>query len=209
MRKQRTIFVTQQHTKILEMHLNLLRSTKFSQGVLSMADILNTSGSTAVAFFRKYSDALTAISELKDTGFTSSEIGLVTSGTFSELDYDRDYDEEDDIQLTSNDRNLQSTNLESAEGIHTGSQRHSQDRGMWEKIKDFFTGEEESYRGDDTAYNRAFQHLSGSEDRALLWIRLAGRRRAGDCEVGCGTAGARTRDSLQKQRRPAHHWLRE
>jgi uncharacterized protein (TIGR02271 family) len=158
-------FRRQQHTKILEMHLNLLRSTKFSQGVLGMADILNTSGTTAMAFFRKYSDALTAISELKDTGFTSSEIGLVTSGSSSELDYDQ----EDDIQRTSNDRNLRSANLESAEGIHTGTQRHSQDRGAWEKIKDFFTGEEESYRGDDTAYNSAFQHLSGSEDRARYY----------------------------------------
>jgi uncharacterized protein (TIGR02271 family) len=157
-------FRRQQHTKILEMHLNLLRSTKFSQGVLSMADILNTSGATTVAFFRKYSDALTAISELKDAGFTSSEIGLVTSDS-SELDYDQ----EDDIQRTSNDRNLRSANLESAEGIHTGTQRHSQDRGAWEKIKDFFTGEEESYRGDDTAYNSAFQHLSGSEDRARYY----------------------------------------
>jgi uncharacterized protein (TIGR02271 family) len=130
-----------------------------------MADILNTSGTTAMAFFRKYSDALTAISELKDAGFTSSEIGLVTSGSSSELDYEQ----ESDIQGTSNDRNLQSANLESAEGIHTGSQRHSHDRGMWEKIKDFFTGKEESYRGDDTAYNSAFQHLSGSEDRARYY----------------------------------------
>jgi uncharacterized protein (TIGR02271 family) len=127
-----------------------------------MADILNKTDTTAVAFFRKYSDALTAISDLKDAGFTSSEIGLVTSRSSSELDYDQ----KKDIQRTSNP---QSANLGSAEGIHTGSQRHSHDRGTWEKIKDFFTGQEESYRGDDTAYNSAFQHLSGSEDRARYY----------------------------------------
>jgi uncharacterized protein (TIGR02271 family) len=131
-----------------------------------MADILNTSGTTAVAFFRKYSDALTAISDLKDAGFTSSEIGLVTSGSSSS---ELDFDQEDDIQGTHKNRNLESAAFGSAEGIHAGSQRHSQDRGMWEKVKEFFTGEEESYHGDDTAYNSAFQHLSGSEDRARYY----------------------------------------
>jgi uncharacterized protein (TIGR02271 family) len=124
-----------------------------------MADTLPTSsGTTEMAFFRNYSDALTAISELKDAGFTSSEIGLATSASSS---LDRDLEWKDDTARTSLG--------DEPEDIRTESQRRTHERGAWEKVKDFFTGEEESYRGDDTAYNDAFQQLSGDEYRARYY----------------------------------------
>jgi uncharacterized protein (TIGR02271 family) len=125
-----------------------------------MADTLPTSsGTTEMAFFRNYSDALTAISELKDAGFTSSEIGLATSASSS---LDRDLERKGDTPRTG-------LRDEEAEGIRTESRQRPYDRGAWDKIKDFFTGEEESYRGDDTEYNSAFRQLSGSEDRARYY----------------------------------------
>jgi uncharacterized protein (TIGR02271 family) len=125
-----------------------------------MADALPTSsGTTEMALFRNYSDALTAISELKDAGFTSNEIGLATSASSS---LDRDLEWQGDTARTG-------LRDEEAEGIRTDSQRRPHDRGAWEKIKDFFTGEEESYRGNDTEYNSAVQQLSGSEDRARYY----------------------------------------
>ncbi len=121
-----------------------------------MAEIFpSSSGTTEMAFFRNYSDALTAISELKDAGFTSNEIGLATSAS-SSLARDLEWQ-----GGTARD--------EEAEGIRTESRRRPSDRGAWDKIKNFFTGEEESYSGDDTAYNDAFQQLSGDEDRARYY----------------------------------------
>lgn len=44
-----------------------------------MASTTFTRGTDLVAFFRRRSDALKAITELKDAGFTSDQIGLALS----------------------------------------------------------------------------------------------------------------------------------
>jgi uncharacterized protein (TIGR02271 family) len=108
------------------------------------------SGTTLIAFFPKYSDALSAISELKDAGFTSSEIGLASSSSSSQV------------------LNQANTGIDSGTG--TESRLHTDERGAWDKVKDFFTGQDESYRGDDDdSYNDTFRHLSVTGDRARYY----------------------------------------
>lgn len=102
-----------------------------------------------VAFFRDRQDAFAAISELKDAGFTSDQIGLAMSGG----------------------RNISDTSsgkLSSTQGSSARGTAAHDDRGMWEKIKDFFTGEDpnyegESYGGED--YERTFGHLSLTDEQ--------------------------------------------
>jgi uncharacterized protein (TIGR02271 family) len=93
-----------------------------------------------VAFFPDQSDAISAISELKEAGFTSDQIGFAIAGQ-------RD--------VTMADRSTLRANEE--------------DRSMWEKIKDFFSGEHESYRGPGQDYQSTFSHLSLSPDQARYY----------------------------------------
>jgi uncharacterized protein (TIGR02271 family) len=118
-----------------------------------MQDIrTSTHTNQLVAFFKDREDAVSAIAELKDAGFTSAQIGLAMSGG-------RNISE-------SSERNISSgqPRREIAEG--------RDDRGMWEKIKDFFTGEDptfegESYGGED--YDRTFGHLALSDDQTRYY----------------------------------------
>jgi len=118
-----------------------------------MQDInTSTRSNQLVAFFKDKEDALAAISELKDAGFTSAQIGLAMSGG----------------------RNIS----ESAErNVSAGQPRRDvasrgEDRGMWEKIKDFFTGEDPSYEGESYGgedYDRTFGHLAISDDQTRYY----------------------------------------
>ena len=125
-----------------------------------MADIRpSTSGSTIIAFFHNHSDALAAISELKDAGFTSSEIGLATAAAGSSQGFD-------------SGAGISSSELRSSSDLQSTSARgDSEDSSMWEKVKHFFTGQDESYKGDHEAFNSAFEHLSVSGDRARYYGR--------------------------------------
>jgi uncharacterized protein (TIGR02271 family) len=120
---------------------------------------LSTPGNELVAFFRDRSDALAAISDLKDAGFTSEQIGLATGvperGTESAL--------ERDTMLNSPERNA---TLDASE---TSASRVHGDRSTWEKIKDFFAGEPETYAGDEENYQNTFGHLSVTGDRARYY----------------------------------------
>jgi uncharacterized protein (TIGR02271 family) len=93
-----------------------------------------------VAFFHDQSDALSAISELKEAGFRSDQIGFAIAGQ---------------PDVTATDRSTIRTNEE--------------DRSMWEKIKNFFSGEHESYRGPNQDYQNTFSHLSLSPDQARYY----------------------------------------
>jgi uncharacterized protein (TIGR02271 family) len=132
-----------------------------------MADIRPASGSTIIAFFQNHSDALAAISELKDAGFTSSEIGLATTaghGSSQGLNSGTDFSSSDLQSEELRSEDLQSSDLDS-------TSRDTSDDNVWEKIKNFFTGHDESYRGDSEAVNRSFEHLSVSGDRARYYGR--------------------------------------
>ena len=146
--------MAQQHTNRMTAHLILIPHDKNNQESNMAETITNANSTTLVAFFRNHSDALEAISELKDAGFTSSEIGLATAGGSSS---------QEGIGSSK-----MGSDVESA-GIQADSHSQGKDRGTWEKIKGFFTGQEESYRGDNDAYNGAFEHLSVTGDRARYY----------------------------------------
>lgn len=93
-----------------------------------------------VAFFHDQSDALSAISELKEAGFTSDQIGFAIAGQ-------RDVTTADKSTIRANE----------------------EDRSGWEKIKNFFSGEQESYRGPTQDYQNTFSHLSLSPDQARYY----------------------------------------
>ena len=107
-----------------------------------------------IAFFRRRSDALEAISELKDAGFTADQIGLAigddrTSG-------------------------LPSGGADVKRG---GAELAIEDRSLWEKIKNLFKAEPETYTGDAENYREVFGHLSLTGDRARYYesgIRAGG-----------------------------------
>jgi uncharacterized protein (TIGR02271 family) len=99
-----------------------------------------------VAFFSDQSDALSAISELKEAGFTSDQIGFAVAGGRAEEG---------------------SAMGHGTLSSHADAGEH--DQGMWEKIKEFFSGEHESYRGQSHDYDDTFSHLSASPDQARYY----------------------------------------
>jgi hypothetical protein len=86
---------------------------------------LENSNERVVAFFRVKQDAFRAISELKEAGFTSTEIGLMSKG--------KPYAGED-INPTTAYAPLEQENVgDHLDGDHSES--------VWEKLKHFFGGE--------------------------------------------------------------------
>jgi uncharacterized protein (TIGR02271 family) len=94
-----------------------------------------------VAFFNNQSDALSAISELKEAGFTSDQIGFAVGNR----------------------------ETMAGKGAAPSQAVGEDDRGMWDKIKDFFSGEHESYRGYNQDYESTFSHFSASPDQARYY----------------------------------------
>jgi uncharacterized protein (TIGR02271 family) len=105
-------------------------------------------GSHIVAFFSNQADALAAVSELKDAGFTSDQIGLAMSQRSG----------------TAFNEETPAGSSALAEGKSYAGPEH---RSTWEKMKDFFRGEDETYSGED--YSEAFGHLSMPADRARYY----------------------------------------
>src|ERR1051326_906949 len=99
-------------------------------------------GNQLVAFFQDQSDALSAISELKDAGFTSNQIGFAIAGQ---------------------------SDVTRAGTSTTAGRQYEEDRSMWEKMKDFFSGEHESYRGPSQDYQNTFSHLSLSPEQTRYY----------------------------------------
>lgn len=99
------------------------------------------------AFFKNRSDALAAISELKDAGFTSSQIGLAMA---------------DDPSFSS----TESVRPEySGSELTSASRGKTDDRSAWDKIKDFFTGGHETYIGDENAHESTYGNISSERAR--------------------------------------------
>lgn len=108
-------------------------------------------GNHIVAFFGNQADALSAVSELKDAGFTSDQIGLAMAGGYGSGGHERASMAAGSVSDTTQ-----------PERAVTGD-----DRSVWGKIKDFFRGEDETYSGED--YGDAFRHLLVSDERSRYY----------------------------------------
>jgi hypothetical protein len=119
---------------------------------------LETSNERVIAFFRVQQDAFRAISELKEAGFTSSEIGLMSKGKGSATD--------DLVQPTTADAAMEQVKLG---GDHLGGERldggHSE--SMWEKLKHFFGGES----SEDADYRESAAGMRWDERRGDRYYR--------------------------------------
>src|SRR5438270_2834058 len=109
-------------------------------------------GNEIIAFFQDQSDAFSAISELKEAGFTSEQIGLAIGGEHA--------------SSTMTDRNSSMTDRSD---VASHGHLNEDSRSMWDKIKDFFSGEHESYRGENTDYEASFSHIASSPDQARYY----------------------------------------
>ncbi len=110
-----------------------------------MQNIQSTNSNEIYAFFKDRSDALAAIEDLKDAGFTADQIGLATG---------------DDSGITAADSpGIGGGAIAENSGTHTG------DRSAWDKIKDFFTGGHETYVGDESAHENTYGNISSDRAR--------------------------------------------
>jgi len=162
----------------------------------SRNESLNTSSQRVVAFFRNKDDAYRAISQLQAQGFTSSEIGVIEG-------HSRD--------------------------TYAGSQSGYDDRShegdsIWQKIKDFFTGEShddsgydygESVGSMDWDTNRANYYYEGinaggalvtvsgarAEEARRILQNAGGDLRESGFESMSGNRSASTTDSIEGERR--------
>lgn len=105
-----------------------------------------TRGTELIAFFRRRSDALKAISELRDAGFTADQIGLAIG-----------------------DDRMSGLPSGSADVRSGAPVSEIDDRSTWEKIKNFFRAEPETYTGDAESSSEVFGHLSVTGDRARYY----------------------------------------
>ncbi|MCU1331756.1 MAG: hypothetical protein JWM08_748 [Candidatus Angelobacter sp.] len=98
------------------------------------------------AFFKNRSDALAVVAELKDAGFTSNQIGLAMA---------------DDLDVTSPGSNRAGDSRGRIQGDRgLASQSGIDDRSAWDKIKDFFTGGQETYIGDEKDHESTYGNIS-------------------------------------------------
>jgi uncharacterized protein (TIGR02271 family) len=112
-----------------------------------MPNVQSNISNQIYAFFKNRSDALAAISDLKDAGFTSGQIGLAMA---------------DDPSFSS----TESMRPEySSSELGAASRARTDDRSAWDKIKDFFTGEHETYIGDENAHESTYGNISSDRAR--------------------------------------------
>ncbi len=114
---------------------------------------LRTSEARVIAFFRNKNDAYSAINQLRDAGFTSSEIGLMAGSDYEST---------------------------GATGTTARGKDHD---SFWQKIKDFFTGEhDEDYDYSETSSDmnwtddRADYYYQGIQAGGAL-VSVTGTRR--------------------------------
>lgn len=114
---------------------------------------LRTSEARVIAFFRNKNDAYSAINQLRDAGFTSSEIGLIAGSEYEST---------------------------GSAGSTTRGKDHD---SFWQKVKDFFTGEHDEdydYRETSSDMNwtddRADYYYQGINAGGAL-VSVTGTRR--------------------------------
>jgi uncharacterized protein (TIGR02271 family) len=116
-----------------------------------MPNVQSNNSTETCAFFKDRSDALAAIADLKDAGFTSDQIGLAMA---------------DDPSLTSSEP-LRTDGVGGPVDTNRASASHGKtdDRSAWDKIKDFFTGGHETYVGDEQAHESTYGNISSERAR--------------------------------------------
>ena len=116
-----------------------------------MPNVQSNNSTEIYAFFKNRSDALAAIADLKDAGFTSDQIGLAMA---------------DDPSLTSSEP-LRTDGVGGPVDTNRASASHAgtDDRSAWDKIKDFFTGGHETYVGDEQAHESTYGNISSERAR--------------------------------------------
>jgi uncharacterized protein (TIGR02271 family) len=116
-----------------------------------MPNVQSNNSTEICAFFKDRSDALAAIADLKDAGFTSDQIGLAMA---------------DDPSLTSSEP-LRTDGVGGPVDTNRASASHGKtdDRSAWDKIKDFFTGGHETYVGDEQAHESTYGNISSERAR--------------------------------------------
>lgn len=102
----------------------------------------NVTSDRITAFFSDREDAFRAVSELKNSGFSSDQIGLAVS-------------EESTGSMVANTGETMP-----APGRDVGTR----DKSFWQDIKDFFTGSDPDSRSDD--YRDAIRNMGWGDDRA-------------------------------------------
>jgi uncharacterized protein (TIGR02271 family) len=112
-----------------------------------MPNVQSNTANQIYAFFKDRSDALAAISDLKDAGFTSGQIGLAMA---------------DDPSFTATE-SMRPDDASSERAL--SSRARIDDRSAWDKIKDFFTGEHETYIGDENAHESTYGNISNDRAR--------------------------------------------
>src|ERR1041385_3439938 len=107
-----------------------------------MPNIQSNTSNQIYAFFKNRSDALATISDLRDAGFTSSQIGLAMADdpSFSSKEY-------------------------AGSEPRSASLGKADERSAWDKIKDFFTGGHETYIGDENAHESTYGNISSERAR--------------------------------------------
>jgi hypothetical protein len=135
---------------------------------------LESSNERVVAFFRVQQDAFRAISELKEAGFTSTEIGLMSKGKGSAADLD----------ATAGDAAVeQDTDGDHPVGDHSES--------VWEKLKHFFGGES----SEDADYRDSAAGMRWDEVRGDRYYR--GLEQGGAVVTVTGPRVVEAREILQ------------
>ncbi len=116
-----------------------------------MPNVQSNNSTEIYAFFKNRSDALAAIADLKDAGFTSDQIGLAMA---------------EDPSLTSSEP-LRTDGVGGPVDTNRASASHGKtdDRSAWDKIKDFFTGGHETYVGDEQAHESTYGNISSERAR--------------------------------------------
>jgi uncharacterized protein (TIGR02271 family) len=116
-----------------------------------MPNVQSNNSNEIYAFFKNRSDALAAIADLKDAGFTSDQIGLAMA---------------DDPSLTSSEP-LRTDGVGGPVDTQRASTSYGKtdDRSAWDKIKDFFTGGHETYIGDEQAHESTYGNISRERAR--------------------------------------------
>ncbi len=99
-------------------------------------------GNRIIAFFEDRDDAYAAISELRDRGFTTDQIGLMTGSNVR-----------DDSSIAAHSTANATSNIRG-------------DEGFWQKVKDFFTGDEHNESYD---YNDSVSGMSWDQSRSEFY----------------------------------------
>jgi uncharacterized protein (TIGR02271 family) len=119
---------------------------------------VHTSGQRIIAFFSDKHDAYRAISQLKDAGFSSNEIGLVSR---------EDQGAAGTSRGTETSRNID-TSRNTTLGTDTGN-----DESFWDKVKHFFSGD--SADNEYVDYRDTSESMKWDQNRADYYYRGIGQ----------------------------------